>query len=701
MNPPTAAEPQSQRASVSAWAWLGTLKLRLMLLSAATIAVCVLATTTVLLHRVEARGKQAVLDLEIDHMQSLAALLGQRVLAMQRMLVATAKALPARAPFEAAVAREFLADKPGLSATFDYLFLADLQGQMLAVHDGKKVHSPVLNVAGRDYFMRTVSQRLPVVSSPMAGRLSHAPIIMLTAPVFGPQGQLVAVVGGSIRLDARNLLDDLTVRTVGRDDQSLTVVSDAQGVVVSHPDRRRLAGDVGAEPRLALGVARWVAQGRPVEPSADVLHADGQFITVVGVPGADWIVFRAVPDDALLGGQAQARRELYGWAVGLAGGGALLIMAVLTYLLGPLHRLRLRAQQMHNTDLPLDQGWPQASGEIGELSQVLQRALKESAQLGQAQAQAMQQMRSVMTAAPIGIGFTRGRLFELVGAEFNALLGWPDGALVGRPARDIFASEEEYDGLGPAVGAAFSEGKPYFGELQFRRRDGSMLWGRLQGRPVDPKDSAAGTIWLLEDVTQRRAERERLSWTASHDGLTRLLNRASFDQRLLDWLGQGKAQAQAQTQGPAQGAQVATLMLLDLDRFKQINDSAGHAAGDEVLRQVAHVLDDNVRGADAAARLGGDEFALLLPGCTGHDGMLLAARLCAQIAGLGVQHGERWLGIGASIGVVTMQPGLAIAAADWMARADAACYDAKHAGRGRACQAAPLPTLQLVVKAVV
>jgi diguanylate cyclase (GGDEF)-like protein/PAS domain S-box-containing protein len=289
-------------------------------------------------------------------------------------------------------------------------------------------------------------------------------------------------------------------------------------------------------------------------------------------------------------------------------------------------------------------------------------------------------MSSVMAAAPIGIAITRLRHFELVSAEWCALLGWPAGTLTGWPARDIFAAQQDYDGLGPKVAIAFARSEPFVDELEFRRRDGSQFWGRLSGRPVDPVEIEAGTIWLLEDVTHQRTERERLSWSARHDPLTRLLNRAAFEDRLHARLAAGA------------DAGAAVLLALDIDHFKQINDSAGHAAGDRVLRDVAAVLTEQLRGGDAAARLGGDEFALLL-GSGAEGGMVVAHRLCEALARLGVEHEGRWLAVGASIGVAGLRaepdadPDADFAA--WLARADRACYEAKRAGRGQARQALP------------
>ena len=666
------AERSSEGRQAGWGHWLGTLKARLMIASVLVIAASVLASASVLLTRVEERGVEAMLDLEGDNIERLAGLVGQRVVVMQNMLRATADAQSAAALRDPAAAVAFGAYTAALRVTFDTVFLADASGQVKALGDGAQTPHLALNLAGSDYFIRTVTHGVPVVSAPFIGRVSQSQTIIFTMPVFNARREVSGVLGGAILLARRNLMDDLTFSARSAEHGELAVVTDAAGTVISHPNRARIGNHVDTEPLLTAAAARWAAHGRPIEPSPLVLHEGGAFVSMAGVPGADWMVFRVTPDAQLLGGLVQARREVWQWAGGVALAGGLVITGLLAMLLGPLTRLRQRAWRLHDPDLPVEAGWPHARGELGELSHVLRQALVQSATVTRAQEALMKRMRSIMAAAPIGIAFSLHRRLELVSAEFAALLGWPEGMLEGRSARDIYASDLEYDAHGPQVVAAFAAGKLYVGELQFCRRDGTVFWGRLQGRPVDARDTAAGTIWLLEDVTAQRAAHERLSWSAQHDALTRLSNRSAFDERL------DRALHEQASGTPA------ALLFIDLDHFKRINDTAGHAAGDFVLKQVAALLQDHVRAGDTAARLGGDEFALLLCNCPALDAMARAEQLCSAIARLGVEHDGQWLGIGASGGVVPLAADLSMQPADWLASADAACYRAKAAGRGSA-----------------
>lgn len=182
---------------------------------------------------------------------------------------------------------------------------------------------------------------------------------------------------------------------------------------------------------------------------------------------------------------------------------------------------------------------------------------------------------------------------------------------------------------------------------------------------------AIGVVVVLHDVSQERAHAARLAYEASHDALTGLVNRAEFERRV------GAAITRARGHGTPH-----TLMYLDLDQFKVVNDTCGHAAGDELIRQMAEIMRSQLRKSDTLARLGGDEFGILLAHCAGADGERVAEALRCAIACFRFAHRQRTFALGVSIGLVTLdrQTG---SVAEALSAADAACYVAKEGGRNR------------------
>ncbi len=165
------------------------------------------------------------------------------------------------------------------------------------------------------------------------------------------------------------------------------------------------------------------------------------------------------------------------------------------------------------------------------------------------------------------------------------------------------------------------------------------------------------------------AEKERLAWQASHDWLTGLSNRRAFEARLQGELDNAAA-------GPL------ALILLDLDQFKNVNDSCGHLAGDRLLCQIARLLQHDRQSLDLVARLGGDEFGLILPQCAPSNAVDIAERLRRSLELFSFAWDDRCFAVTASIGVACITD-RNTTLEDAMRRADAACYRAKDKGRNR------------------
>ncbi|MFP5403225.1 MAG: diguanylate cyclase domain-containing protein [Gammaproteobacteria bacterium] len=171
------------------------------------------------------------------------------------------------------------------------------------------------------------------------------------------------------------------------------------------------------------------------------------------------------------------------------------------------------------------------------------------------------------------------------------------------------------------------------------------------------------------------AAADKLSWAATHDSLTGLVNRREMRRRL------GELVQGAHARGEAH-----VLLYIDLDRFKAINDACGHLAGDEALRQVAHIFMRHVRSGDLVARIGGDEFAIGLANCDAVRAAEIAEAIRQEVAHFSFAWEGRRFALGASIGLVVLG---ALAGVDEVLKAaDAACYAAKAAGRNQVAPSA-------------
>lgn len=211
-------------------------------------------------------------------------------------------------------------------------------------------------------------------------------------------------------------------------------------------------------------------------------------------------------------------------------------------------------------------------------------------------------------------------------------------------------------------------------DIEFRAitQTGKVLYVREIGEPeIDEQGTIIRTFGTLQDITDSKLVEERLSYQASHDALTGLINRREFEkraERLLSTIKQDKSEH--------------ALCFMDLDQFKIVNDTCGHTAGDELLRQLGSVLANTVRYRDTLARLGGDEFGVLMEHCSLDDAHRVAASLQKTVQNFKFTWQEHDFKIGVSIGLVPVTSDTTNLT-ELMKQADAACYMAKDQGRNR------------------
>lgn len=307
----------------------------------------------------------------------------------------------------------------------------------------------------------------------------------------------------------------------------------------------------------------------------------------------------------------------------------------------------------------------------------------------------------------VGIAHVKDRKIVRCNRALEEMFGYAPGEFVGQSTRLWYLSDEEFNVLGATAYPDLAAGRVHSREQFFRRKDGSIFWGRIAGRAPDPANPM-DCVLLVEDTSERHAAQqallqhrddletrvaqrtadlaaanlrlqaeinerqvaERRAWDLAHqDPLTGLPNRPLLQDRL----------TQALAQADRSGLKVA-VMFLDLDRFKSVNDTLGHQAGDILLRQVAGRLTQAVRAVDTVARLGGDEFVLVLTDIGGATDASLAAEKLLETLAPPINLEGQSVHISGSIGV-SLYPDDARDADTLMRNADTAMYHVKSAGR--------------------
>ncbi|MFC4250880.1 bifunctional diguanylate cyclase/phosphodiesterase [Sinimarinibacterium flocculans] len=255
------------------------------------------------------------------------------------------------------------------------------------------------------------------------------------------------------------------------------------------------------------------------------------------------------------------------------------------------------------------------------------------------------------------------------------LLGLPPADLIGTALADAVDLRDDVgDPLELLQALPDRHASHTQGVAQLRRGSLPLLTLEYALAPLkDAQGEPIGFVFMLHDVTQARALTRALEHQATHDALTGLMNRSGFEQTL-----------ERQRLSSVRQPRPWCLLYLDLDRFKIVNDTIGHDAGDELLRALAVRLRAMLRSTDTFARLGGDEFGVILDECNEREAEQIAAKLIDAVDRFRFRRDKQQFQLGLSIGIAA-PPTEVYTVADLLRMADAACYVAKRTGRNRAC----------------
>lgn len=309
---------------------------------------------------------------------------------------------------------------------------------------------------------------------------------------------------------------------------------------------------------------------------------------------------------------------------------------------------------------------------IGTLQDITERKTSELALL-QEKERAQVTLRSIGDAV---ITTDARGMIEYLNPVAERLTGWSNEDARGRPSGGVFCTYDERSGdaLSNPVDLCLKEQ----GIVQNRQntslctREGERLAIEESAAPIHSQQNGVeGVVLVFRDVSETRSLAHMLSYQASHDALTGLFNRNEFEHRTEQAIARGEQQRHPNA-----------LLYLDLDQFKIVNDTCGHAAGDELLQQISVLLQQSIRSTDTLARLGGDEFGVLLEGCPLEQGLHISNEIRQSVQDYRYQWNGKPFSIGVSIGLVMLDD-QTTDTSSVMSAADVACYAAKDAGRNR------------------
>ncbi len=269
----------------------------------------------------------------------------------------------------------------------------------------------------------------------------------------------------------------------------------------------------------------------------------------------------------------------------------------------------------------------------------------------------------------VGVCYIRDRKFVYANTRFQQMFGREGEFLEGVPTETIFSSHQVFESMDEIATQNFRELKMFTQELEMKRKDGSLFWCELSCKLISEKHPERGSIWLFEDVSKRRNADLQLVRLANYDTLTGLPNRSLFHDRIQHALLHAKREKGK-----------LSLLFLDLDNFKQVNDSLGHTIGDKLLTEVAMRLKRCIREDDTVARIGGDEFTVILEQFNTSENTDLVASKILKVLDKPYQIENRELNVQASIGI-SIYPDDGDNSEVLLRNADTAMYHAKARGR--------------------
>ena len=589
-----------------------------------------------------------------------------RLAQSREAIAAVALAFPPEMLTAPARVREYYAHRPIIMGLFDDILVFMPNGQLIADYPELPARK-ALNTADRAFFREVLASKRPVIAEPVISKIRREPIIQMAAPIMDGKGNLAAVVVGVIRLSRPNYLGNLGETKIGKTGHFSLLTREPGVVYVAHPDKTRIL-----QPQ-ASGTPPAVAR------ALEGFEGSAEDITRRGVPAlftskslrvVPWVLIVVAPTDEVFSPITSAEQRL------------LIMLAFVTLLVLPLvwlatWRTLEPLKDLHDAIVNLHTS-PDAfvpvpvtrTDEFGDLTRAFNALMQDRLVAQAMQQKSDSQLRLIADNMPALIAFLDPDLrYSFANERHTEWFGKMPAEFINRRMHEVFGEER------------FAEVRPYFeaalkGERVSYDRELKTLGGTRYSHTiliphVGVDGKVSGLFKLTTDISERKQVEVVLNDLVRLDSLTGLCNRRGFDERLA-----------AALQRSARNGGWMALLFLDVDKFKSINDSMGHAAGDDVLQEFGRRLSSCVRITDTVVRLGGDEFTIILEGlhkpdeATGIADKILRALDREIVTCVGDCR------VTASIGIAICRRGT-IDAVELLRQADEAVYVAKSSGRNQ------------------
>jgi diguanylate cyclase (GGDEF)-like protein/PAS domain S-box-containing protein len=526
------------------------------------------------------------------------------------------------------------------------------------------------DVSDRSYYSEAASKRYgePYVNQPYYSPYLDAKALCISAPLVSKSG--VEPLGVIVNYYDLAALSEITTNRTGLGETGEVYIVDGDGTMLTES---RFIGGAPLRQRVYTEPVSKIAEGGAGMAG---VYSDYRGVPVVGIstylPEYGWTLLTEVDKSEAF--TPIKTLGIVALVVGLVAAAAAAGVGIIfaTSVSRPIRKLTDATRRFAGGDLGARTEVTRRD-EIGDLAKsfnAMAQELEVEITERERREVELRKLSLVVEQSPATIVITdKEGSIEYVNHKFTELTGYSPEEVIGGNPRILKSGKtpsEEYKRLWETI----TSGGIWRGELCNKKKNGELYWESVSISPIkDSKNIITHFIAIKEDITERKQAEERIRQLAYYDPLTGLPNRVLYNDRL------SLALAHAQRTG-----ETLAVLFLDLDRFKDINDTLGHSIGDQLLKAVAERLTDSLRKEDTATRQGGDEFTLLLPGMTQAEDAARVAQKILEAVRKPLTLGGHELNITTSIGVA-LYPADGEDGETLLKNVDTAMYHAKELGR--------------------